>query len=172
VTYVSEVLRQSVVVFSQNYLPITRINIKRAIALLIAGKAEPAYLSTKGWEVHAPNLILFVPEHIRLKIARTERSWKVPRVSRREVLKRDRHACQYCGSKKHLTLDHVVPRSRGGKHTWDNVVAACASCNSRKGSRTPTEAQMPLLSQPKPPLHPTVAFAEEFWQQHNRVKLK
>lgn len=167
-TYVSEVLRQSVVVFSQNYLPITRINIRRAIALLIAGKAEPAYLSTKGWEIHAPNLILFVPEHIRLKIARTERSWKVPRVNRREVLKRDRHACQYCGSKKHLTLDHVVPRSRGGKHTWENVVVACASCNSRKGSRTPAEAQMPLLSQPKPPLHPTVAFAEEFWQQHNR----
>lgn len=161
-----DVLRQSVVVFSQNYLPITRVNVKRAIALLVTGKAEPLELTTplSLWQVRSPNLILEVPEHIRLKYAGTERIWKVPPVNRREVLRRDDRTCQYCGSRKHLTLDHVIPRSRGGRHTWDNVVTACSACNARKGNRTPTQAHMTLRTQPKAPIHPAVAFAEQFWR--------
>ncbi|MEW6498688.1 MAG: HNH endonuclease [Cyanobacteriota bacterium] len=164
-TSATEVLRQSVVVFSKNYLPVSRVNIKRAIALLVTGKAEPLDLASgKGYKVHSPSVVLLVPEHIRLTITDRERVWRVPPVNRREVLRRDKHSCQYCGSTKQLTLDHVIPRSKGGKHTWDNVVTACERCNSRKGDRTPQQAGMILRTPPKAPMHPTVAFAEQFWR--------
>ncbi len=167
-TGITDILSQSVVVFSQNYLPISRINVRRAVVLLLAGKAEPLQIAENAsfWQVRSPSMVLEVPEHIRMKFTGTERIWKVPRVSRREVLRRDHHTCQYCGSRKNLTLDHVIPKSKGGTHTWDNVVTACSSCNSRKGDRTPQQAGMPLSSQPKPPMHPSVAFAEQFWKDH------
>ena len=162
---VNQVLNQSVVVFSKNYLPMARINIKRAIALLVTGKAEPLdFEDGSGWPVRSPSLILYVPEQIRLTMASQERVWKVPPVNRREVLRRDHHRCQYCGTTKRLTLDHVIPRSKGGKHSWDNVTTACEKCNAFKGSRTLTEAGMRLLNQPKTPIHPTIAFAEQFWR--------
>lgn len=168
-TSVTEILRQSVVVFSKNYLPITRIELKRAIALLVTGKAEPLeFLPGVIWEVRSPSIVLQVPSHIRLTRPSSERIWKVPPVTRRELLKRDHHQCQYCGSKKHLTIDHVLPRSKGGKHTWDNVVIACERCNCSKGDRTPKEAGLKLHSLPKAPIHPTVAFAEQFWQ-HEQI---
>lgn len=159
------VLQHSVIVFSKNYLPVSRINIKRAIVLLVTGQAEAlGFGSGQQWEVRSPNLVLIVPEHIRLVHTNPERFWKVPAVTRREVLRRDHHACQYCGSTRHLTLDHVIPRSRGGLHTWDNVVAACASCNSRKGDRLLHEVGMALAHKPKAPIHPALQFAEQFWQ--------
>ena len=166
-TSATEVLRQSVVVFSKNYLPVSRVNIKRAIALLVTGKAEPLDFSEKGYYVHSPSVVLIVPEQIRLTKTDTERVWRVPPVNRREVLRRDKHTCQYCGSTKQLTLDHVIPRSKGGKHTWDNVVIACESCNSRKGDRTPSQAGMILRTTPKAPMHPAVAFAEQFWREQH-----
>jgi 5-methylcytosine-specific restriction endonuclease McrA len=169
-----QVLEQSVVVFSQNYLPLCRVNIKRAIVLLVTNKAEPLdFIAESGWQVHSPSLVLYVPKHIRLKIASGERVWKIPRVNRREVLRRDHHSCQYCGSSKHLTLDHVIPRSKGGSHTWDNVVTACEKCNSRKGDvwrqaawrlRTLFETGMQLRTKPKAPVHPAISFAEQFWR--------
>ncbi|MBD2461093.1 HNH endonuclease [Oscillatoria sp. FACHB-1407] len=162
------VLQNSVVVFSKNYLPLARINIKRAVVLLVSGQAESLELSTtRSWQVRSPSLVVHVPEHIRLTVTNPERLWKMPPVNRREVLRRDNHTCQYCGSTRNLTIDHIMPRSRGGTHTWDNVVAACDRCNSRKGDRTPHEANMPLKSKPKAPIHPTVAFAEQFWKEQN-----
>jgi 5-methylcytosine-specific restriction endonuclease McrA len=162
----SHVLEQSIVVFSQNYLPISRVNIRRAIVLLLTGKAEPlAMMNVPVWKVRSPSQVIEVPEHIRLTIKGKERAWRVPPVNRREVLRRDHHTCQYCGSTHNLTLDHVVPLSRGGSHTWDNVVTACERCNQRKGNRTPEEAGMVLRSKPRAPLHPTVAFAEQFWRE-------
>lgn len=173
-TSATQVLCQSVVVFSKNYLPISRVNIKRAITLIITGKAEPLDF-TNGigtptncesvYEVRSPSITLQVPEHIRLTITGTERVWKVPPVNRRELLRRDHHVCQYCGSTKQLTIDHIVPLSKGGKHTWDNVVTACERCNQRKGDRTPLQAGLSLRTQPKAPMHPTVAFAEKFWRE-------
>ncbi|MBW4577381.1 MAG: HNH endonuclease [Aphanothece sp. CMT-3BRIN-NPC111] len=166
-TCATEVLAHSVVVFSKNYLPVSRVNIKRAIVLLVTGKAEPLdFTSTIGIPVRSPSQVLYVPAHIRLTMMGKERIWKIPPVNRREVLKRDRHTCQYCGSTKQLTLDHVIPRSKGGKHTWDNVVIACERCNSRKGDRTPVQAGMLLRTQPSSPAHPAVAFAEQFWREH------
>jgi 5-methylcytosine-specific restriction endonuclease McrA len=74
------------------------------------------------------------------------------KLSRREVFARDRHTCQYCGMVTHdLTIDHVVPRHRGGKHEWENLVAACRRCNHRKGSKTLAEAHMYLGREPRAP---------------------
>lgn len=164
------VLQRSVVVFSKNYLPVARINIKRAVILLVMGQAEPLNLGGDSldceyWEVRSPSLVVQVPEHIRLLSGNPERHWKVPPVNRREVLKRDGHTCQYCGSRKRLTLDHVIPRSKGGTHTWDNVVTACEPCNSLKGDRLLHETKLVLRTKPKAPIHPTVLFAERFWEQ-------
>jgi 5-methylcytosine-specific restriction endonuclease McrA len=161
-----DVLGQSVVVFSQNYLPMSRVNIKRAVVLLVTGKAEPLDL-IKGntLQIRSPSQVFHVPQQIRLTVTSNERLWKVPPVNRREVLRRDHYSCQYCGSTKNLTLDHVIPRSKGGKHSWDNVVIACERCNSRKGDRTPLQAGMLLRSQPKAPMHPAVSFAEQFWRE-------
>jgi len=165
VANVKQVLEQSVVVFSQNYLPLCRVNIKRAIVLLITDKAQPLELTTEiGWHVNSPNLVFYVPKHIRLTVASRERTWKIPPVNRREVLKRDHYTCQYCGSSKRLTLDHVIPRSKGGTHTWDNVVTACERCNSQKGDRFPQEAGMQLSTKLKAPIHPAISFAEQFWR--------
>jgi 5-methylcytosine-specific restriction endonuclease McrA len=133
----SQVLQNSVVVFSKNYMPLARINLRRAVVLIVTGQAESLeFSSAQQWEVRSPSIVLQVSEHIRLISSNPERYWKVPPVSRREVLRRDNHACQYCGSGKRLTLDHVIPRSKGGQHTWNNVVAACARCNCRKGMAT------------------------------------
>jgi 5-methylcytosine-specific restriction endonuclease McrA len=74
------------------------------------------------------------------------------KLSRREVFARDRHTCQYCGRQgTDLTLDHVIPRHRGGLHTWENLATACRTCNHRKGGRTPEEARFRLL---RPPFEP------------------
>ncbi|MEM7794178.1 MAG: HNH endonuclease [Cyanobacteria bacterium P01_C01_bin.118] len=154
-----------VVLFSKNYLPMARINLKRATVLLVTGRAEPLVLLGQTWQMRSPSLTLEIPEHIRLRVGNSERVWKTPPVNRREVLRRDGHSCQYCGSRRQLTLDHVVPRSQGGPHTWDNVVTACAPCNSRKGACTPDGANMQLRRRPKAPIHPVVAFAENFWKE-------
>lgn len=161
------IFRHRVVVFSKNYLPLTRISLKRAIALLVTDRAESLELgATQCWEVRSPNRILQVSEHIRLTGNHGERQWKVPPVSRREVFRRDQHQCQYCGSKKRLTIDHVIPSSKGGTHTWDNVVTACDRCNSLKGDRLLPMPNLVLMTKPKAPMHPVIAFAEQFWIAH------
>lgn len=167
----SQILQQQVVVFSKNYLPLARITIKRAVVLLVTGQAESlSFSSGKQWEVRSPSVVLQIPEHIRLTVANPERHWKVPPVSRREVLRRDHYSCQYCGSTKYLTLDHVIPRSKGGTHSWDNVVTACERCNSRKGDILLHESGMKLRTKPKAPIHPAIAFAEQFWKDQQFVE--
>jgi 5-methylcytosine-specific restriction endonuclease McrA len=158
-------LQHQVVVFSKNYLPIARVNLKRAVVLLVTQQAEALdFSNSQQWLVRSPNLVLQVSEHIRLVSGNPERHWRVPPVSRREVLRRDNHACQYCGSTKRLTLDHIIPRCKGGLHTWDNVVTACERCNSTKGSRLLSEIPMVLRTKPRAPMHPALAFAEQFWK--------
>lgn len=122
-------------------------------------RAEPLDFSEQSWQMKAPSLVLTIPEHIRLTASGGDRIWKTPPVNRREVLRRDgeaspaenRHTCQYCGSKKQLTLDHVIPKAWGGQHTWDNVVAACSPCNSKKG---PDRQNSPICNWHKNPKHP------------------
>jgi 5-methylcytosine-specific restriction endonuclease McrA len=160
-----DILQHSVVVFSNNYLPMARINIRRAVMLLVSGRAEPLEPEPEHvWHLRSPSVVIEVPHHIRLRVSTAERLWKVPPVSRRELLRRDNHKCQYCGTGKNLTIDHVIPRSRGGGHTWDNVVIACDKCNGKKGDKLLHETGLTLRSKPRAPMHPAVAFADSFWK--------
>ena len=123
-----------VLVLNQNYEPLNVCNLPRAFRLVFGEKAEVIeydhqVIRTPRTEYRAPSVI-----RLQYQIRRPR-----PRVklSRREVFARDRHTCQYCGRQSHdLTLDHIVPRHRGGGHTWENLVAACKPCNHRKGGKT------------------------------------
>ena len=101
-------------------------------------------------EVHSPSLDLKIPSVIALR--QYVKPSEFPAFTRFNLFLRDRFSCQYCGSPQHLTFDHVMPRRLGGKTTWQNIVAACAPCNMKKGGRTPAQAHMhPLVK----PIRPT-----------------
>ncbi len=138
-----------VLVLNQNYEPLNICRARRAIVLVYEGKAE--MLENGAGCVHTASHIFEIPSVIRLgtqiKRPRTQR-----KLTRLEIFNRDDYTCQYCGKQtKQLTLDHVLPKFRNGKHTWENVVSACVKCNRRKAGRTPTEAGMKLLKTPAPP---------------------
>lgn len=133
------------------YKPIRVISWMRAVALDFADKVS--VVETYDTIVRSPSIELAVPAVVALHKFHGYRPFRV-RYSKRNVFIRDGHTCQYCGKKlsaADLTLDHVIPSSRGGKSVWENVVAACEPCNHRKGDRTPDEAGMPLLSRPEKP---------------------
>ena len=142
-------IRSRVLVLNQNYQPLNICDVRRAMSLLGKGKAE-AVLSGAEY-IHTVSNIFERPEVIRL-VYMVRKPLHRRKLSRREVFSRDDHACQYCGLRgANMTLDHVVPRSRGGQHTWDNVVTACKSCNHRKAGRTPRESGMSLRMTPMEP---------------------
>ncbi|MFC4334378.1 HNH endonuclease [Salininema proteolyticum] len=137
-------------VLNQSYEPLCVVSVKRAVVLLLTGKAEA--VATGEGVFHSESLRLPAPSVVRLK-----RYVRIPRQlssspSRRGVFLRDDWTCVYCAGTAE-TIDHVIPRSRGGTHTWDNVVAACADCNQRKGSRMLQEIGWHLPRRPKPPAH-------------------
>ncbi|OGN80707.1 MAG: HNH endonuclease [Chloroflexi bacterium GWC2_73_18] len=138
-----------VLVLNSNYEPLNVCDVRRAFRLLFGAKAE--VIEYDHLEIHSARQAFRAPSIIRLQyLIRRPR----PRVklSRREVFIRDRYTCQFCGRETHdLTLDHVVPRHRGGTHDWENLVAACRSCNHRKGGKTLAEAHMHML---RPPFEP------------------
>ena len=151
-----------VLVLNATYEPLNVISVRRAVLLLLKEKAE--IVEAAGAWLHSQQVALPVPLVIRLVCyVRIPRHFSLP-LSRRTVLARDHYTCQYCGErlpKAILTMDHVQPRSKGGETCWENVVAACASCNRRKGGRTPEEARMPLLREPRRPRYLALTFLEE-----------
>jgi 5-methylcytosine-specific restriction endonuclease McrA len=111
------------------------------------GKAEP--IEDNGRMIYSDQPL---PTVIRLR-SYVKIPYKEISLSRRNILHRDNYICQYCGVKQHdLTIDHIIPRSRGGLDSWDNVVAACLKCNVKKGDRTPKESGMPLSCVPRRPM--------------------
>ncbi|HEX2142333.1 MAG TPA: HNH endonuclease [Candidatus Limnocylindria bacterium] len=136
-----------VLVLNQNYEPLNVCDIRRAFRLLGASKAE--LLERNHQVIHTPTIEIPAPSVIRLQY-HIKRPRPRVKLSRREIFARDRHTCQYCGTvSRDLTIDHVVPKHRGGRHEWENLVAACRSCNHRKGSKTLAEARMHLLREPR-----------------------
>ena len=135
-----------VLVLNASYEPLNITSWRRAVVLLIKGKAEQQENNERLIYTDFP-----LPSVIRLRHYVRVPYKEIP-LTRRNILERDRHTCQYCGYKgDQLTLDHVFPRSRGGGDTWENLVTACVRCNVKKGNRTPKEAQMNLRYQPRRP---------------------
>ena len=140
-------------VLNATFEPLCVVPIRRAVVLVLKEKAEIVH-EDGGGALHSERLTFPIPSVIRLKYV-----VKVPlraraSLSRRAVFIRDHNQCQYCGTTAE-NVDHVIPRSRGGTHTWDNVVAACKRCNSRKENRLPAEVGMRLKKTPRAP-HETV----------------
>ena len=137
-------------VLNATYEPINVCSVRRAVVLLLKEKAE--VLERASWELHAESTTIPRPMVIRLiTYVRVPRDTHKRKITRRAVFARDRYACPYCGAGSHLTMDHVVPRSRGGRSSWDNVVTSCAPCNLRKGDKLPAEIGMHPRSRPRAP---------------------
>ena len=128
-----------VLVLNASYEPLNITSWRRAVVLLLEYSEKTIYTNFP------------LPSVIRLRYYVRVPYKEIP-LTRRNVLERDRHTCQYCSYRgDDLTLDHVIPRSRGGGDTWENLVAACVRCNVKKGNRTPKEAKMTLKVQPRRP---------------------
>jgi len=166
-------LQNPVLVLNASYEPINICAVRRALVLILKGVAAAEEIAQQ--QLHSARHALPVPSVIRLleyrRIPHQTRS-----LSRKNILMRDRYTCQYClrtGPSSELTLDHVIPRSRSGETTWENLVACCHQCNNRKGNRTPEEAGMRLSRLPRPfSLHTSrhlmrlLAKTEDRWQKY------
>jgi len=181
----SSVLGSSVLVLNRSYMAVHVCNVPRAFSLLLKELAEVIHIEDgqyanynfDSWReiselksefkgpdedwIRSVNFEIQVPRVVRLLFYdRVPR--QTVRLNRRNIFARDRNHCQYCGKKfptSELSIDHVLPTSRGGKTTWDNVVCACVRCNVRKGGRTPKEARLKLMCPPVKPKHcPSMAI--------------
>jgi 5-methylcytosine-specific restriction endonuclease McrA len=166
---VAKVLQRPTLVLNRNWQPVNVATVARALVLLwneSARVVDPADYQTYTWEdwsrlrphdgerfIQAVRIRLRVPEVVTLSEYDRLPAAAVT-FSRRNIFKRDRFTCQYCGvqpGSEELTLDHVVPRAQGGESRWDNCVLACVACNKRKADRTPQQAGMRLHKQPVQP---------------------
>ena len=158
-----KVVNLPVLVLNQSYEPLNICRVRRAVVLIQGGKAE--LLENGTGFIHSAEELFSIPSVIRLssmiKRPRVER-----KMTRFEIFNRDHYTCQYCSRPTHqLTLDHVMPRHRGGEHTWENVVSACVACNRHKAGRTPEEAGMKLMRRPTRP-HNTGIFNVPYQMRH------
>ena len=140
-----------VLVLNANFEPINVCTLRRALGLILSDRAT-LVLNGRG-KIRSINRVFPAPSVIRLEKMVSRPRPKV-KLTRKEIFRRDNYTCQYCGRHTFdLTIDHILPRHRGGQQIWTNVVAACPACNHKKGGRTPDEANMHLLRQPiEPPL--------------------
>jgi 5-methylcytosine-specific restriction endonuclease McrA len=147
----SLVIMEQVLLLNITYEPLRIINWKKAITMLCLGKVE--VIEEYGREIHSVSFTVKLPSVVRL--LRMVKRPKTPvKFSRQNIYARDRYKCQYCGdrfSTEDLTYDHVIPKSRGGKTQWKNIVTCCIDCNRKKGGRKPSEASMKLIRKPKRP---------------------
>lgn len=147
-----------VLVLNQNYEPLNVCRWQRAVTLVFLDKAIVVESDSKT--LHSPTITMPMPSVVRL-VRYIKRPLPKIKLSRQSLMERDSYTCQYCGKQsKHLTVDHIVPRERGGRHTWSNLVACCVDCNVRKGNRTARQAEMKLLKDPqRPRFIPYLSFA-------------
>jgi 5-methylcytosine-specific restriction endonuclease McrA len=155
---VTDVLSLPVLVLNRHFVPIQLTTVKRALVLIYGGAAdaldESGELHDFGVWRELPVRSLRAPRIVHLN--RYERTPRIAvRLTRRNIMFRDAHECQYCGlrpsHRTELNIDHVLPRSRGGEDSWENLVTSCRACNLRKGRRTPEEANMRLAKKPVRP---------------------
>ena len=143
-------LNTNVLVLNSSFQPLHVCHVRRALILVLRGKAEVVeyyeklFVRTVSRKFQVPSVV-----RLRIYIQPTRRSVAL---NRRDIMRRDKYRCQYCGATiDDLTTDHVLPRSLGGEESWENLVTACMKCNNRKGNHTPEAAGMRLLSIPRRP---------------------
>jgi len=148
-----------VLVLNQNYEPLSVCSVKRAVVMVLLERAEiietldGIRLRSISWSIPVPSVVR-LSAFIRVPV-------KHVLLSRKNIIKRDSGCCQYCGDKApQMTVDHVIPKNKGGQDTWENLVAACPVCNNRKGQRTPEQAQLSLQRKPRRPNH--ITFIQQF----------
>lgn len=144
---------------NHNYQPLNVTNVRRALLLLFSGKAHAVENDSRRFR--SAHLDIEMPTVLRLN-RYVRRPIPPLRPSRRAIFARDGHTCQYCGQPKHpLTLDHVIPRDRGGTTGWENLVCCCTQCNNLKGNLTPEQAGMRLLRRPyRPSFLPYIGYTK------------
>ena len=142
-------MNNKTLVLNQDYRALTICPSTRAFLLVYMKKAE-MITDVKNSYYHTVSSHFPIPSVIRLRDY-VPVPYKGVMLSRQNIFRRDNHKCQYCGVSSDLTLDHVMPKSRKGGSSWDNLVTACKSCNARKGDLTPDEAKMPLRQRPFKP---------------------
>ena len=168
-------LSQPALVLNKSWVAITTTTVKRALTMVYGGEArvvEPESYSTfdfNSWSelgvardhefIQTVSFRIRIPEVILLTYYNGMPQMEVV-FTRRNLYRRDKYTCQYCGCKpgsEELTIDHILPRSRGGKSTWENCVLACVKCNHKKSNMTPAESHMHLLNDPiEPSWNPTI----------------
>jgi len=142
---------EQVLLLNITYEPLKIINWKKAMTMLFLGKVE--VIEQYDREIHSVSFTIKLPSVVRL-LRLVKRPKSPVKFSRQNIYARDRYQCQYCGGRfaaEDLTYDHIIPKSRGGKTKWQNIVTCCVDCNRRKGGRTPAEASMQLIRQPNLP---------------------
>ena len=162
-----------ILVLNFSYEPLKFCSARHAITMVFGGRAEE--LESAGYIVQTPSTNFPLPAVLRvLQMIRRNRKKELS-FSRKNILRRDNYTCQYCGtSNNSLTVDHVVPKSRGGKTNWMNIVVACKTCNLKKGNRTPFEVDMQLRQLPRKPDYQFIPFVIpsgpdshiEIWQKY------
>ncbi|HVB33326.1 MAG TPA: HNH endonuclease [Patescibacteria group bacterium] len=167
------VMQLPVLVLNATYEPVHVTRVRRALVLMLKGVAQAEEITAS--EIHSTLRTLQAPSVIRL-LSYRHIPQQTRALSRKNILLRDRYTCQFCGRRftaAELTLDHVQPRSRGGRSTWENLVASCYKCNNHKGDRTPEEAGLRLIRKPRPfTLHTSrqlmrlMANREEKWRKY------
>jgi 5-methylcytosine-specific restriction endonuclease McrA len=163
-------LNRSVLLLNQNFIPISVCTVRRAVVMVWTGKAE--IVESAGHSLNSVSARVDVPAIIRLMVlVRVNGFGDVP-LTKQNIIRRDHGICQYCGSAEGpMTVDHVIPRSLGGRDDWGNLVCACPSCNNLKGNRTPHQAGMRLIRKPRKPSARTFRFTQKsplnrLWQPY------
>lgn len=143
---------------NQNYEAMSICNTQRAVILLYLGKAE--LIAAKDSQmIRSISTAMPFPTIVRLRIY-IRVPYKKIVLSRKNILRRDLYSCQYCRRSDNLTIDHVIPKSKGGDDSWENLITACIDCNNKKGDRTPEDSKMSLTKKPTKPSH--ITFMKHF----------
>ncbi|WP_460866685.1 HNH endonuclease [Rhodococcus aerolatus] len=143
-------VKRRVLLLNATYEPLTALPLRRAVVLLVCGKADVVHEDPSGLVLHSAGRSVQVPSVVRLRTyVHVPYRARIP-MTRAALMHRDRFRCAYCGGKAE-TIDHVVPRSRGGEHSWENCVACCADCNHRKADRLLAEIGWTLRAALVPP---------------------
>ncbi len=144
-------MNRRVLILNADYSPIMVSTVQRAFILMYLNKTELVE-KANGYKIRTVSTQFPMPAVIKLN-SYVNVPYKKVAMTRQNIFKRDGSKCQYCGQKDHLTLDHVVPKAKGGKSTWENLITACNRCNCQKGDQTPKDAGMLLVNKPFRPTY-------------------